>query len=246
MSDPEWWRTFFPEIFTAIQEDAVGPERTVREVDLLERLLPLAPGSTILDVPCGDARIARELARRGHRVAGVDLSGPMLERGAAAAADAGLEVELRLQDMRELEDVERYDAAVCMWGSFGYFDAAGDAAFVAGVARGLVSGGRFAIEGHLAETLLPRFTPRGWSAIGDARLLEERTWDHETGRGEVDWTLVREGESREHHSSIRVYTFRELATLLGEAGFGEVRAFDAVTGEAFRLGARRALVVATL
>src|SRR5438034_11701025 len=35
-------------------------------------------GQTVLDLACGQGRIARELARRGARVTGVDLSGQLL------------------------------------------------------------------------------------------------------------------------------------------------------------------------
>lgn len=241
-----WWDSFFPQLFTGIQGRCIDPERTRHEARLLEQLLPLAPGSRVLDVPCGDGRIALELARRGHRVTGVDAARSLVEAAATRARDEGLDASFTVGDMRDLHGYEDLDAAVCVWTSFGYFDEAGDRAVARGVAAALRAGGHFAIEGHLVETFLPVFDRRGWSKVGEDTLIEDRRYDHETSRLEVDWTLFREdGEATRSSSSIRLYSFRELARLLEAEGFEDVRAYDAVSGEAFTLGARRALVIAT-
>ena len=50
-------------------------------------LLP-APGRLTLEVGCGEGRVARDLARRGHRVVALDAS-PTLAASAAAADPAG-------------------------------------------------------------------------------------------------------------------------------------------------------------
>jgi ubiquinone/menaquinone biosynthesis C-methylase UbiE len=47
------------------------------------------PGRLTLDLGCGEGRVARELARRGHRVLGMDSSASLVE--AATAADEPIE-----------------------------------------------------------------------------------------------------------------------------------------------------------
>jgi ubiquinone/menaquinone biosynthesis C-methylase UbiE len=44
-----------------------------------------APGRATLDVGCGEGRVTRDLAARGHRVIGIDASPTLL--GAATDAD---------------------------------------------------------------------------------------------------------------------------------------------------------------
>lgn len=51
-------------------------------------------------MPCGSGRHSVELARRGHRVTGVDLSAEAI--GHARRAAAGLDVEFVHADMREI------------------------------------------------------------------------------------------------------------------------------------------------
>ncbi len=243
----EWWKAFFADLFGEVQGACIDPDRTAAEAGLLRRLLRLEGPSELLDVPCGNGRLGLELARDGHRVTGVDLSAPRLAEARAEALRRGLSLELLEADMRELPWENRFEAAWCYWGSFGYFGDEGDASFLAAVARSLVPGGRFLVETHVLETLLPRFQPRGWAPAGEALLLEDRRYDPSTGRLVVEWTRVgdRGREAVSRTSSVRVYTYRELSLALAAAGFEDVRGYDPFTGEAFRLGASRLAMVAT-
>jgi SAM-dependent methyltransferase len=103
---PAWFETFGrPE-----------PAVTTREVDFLVRVLP-SPPATVLDVPCGLGRHAVALQQLGYEVTGVERDPEV----AAEARAAG--VVVRELDVRNLEVVPgAFDAVVCMWASFGWFD----------------------------------------------------------------------------------------------------------------------------
>jgi hypothetical protein len=148
--------------------------------------------------------------------------------------------------MRDLGDLSGFDAAFNYWGSFGYFDDAGDQSFATGVCRALVPGGRFLIDGHVMETLLPQFQTRGWSRVADTYVLEDRSFDATTSRLEVDWTFLRrQADDERKHISMRLYSSHELADLLQRAGFASVRFLDGATDGPLAIGSRRALVIAT-
>ena len=71
------------------------------KLDLLCRKLDLAPGQRLLDIGCGWGTLARYAAERyGVRVLGVTLS--RAQRDWAVQACAGLPVEIRLQDYRDV------------------------------------------------------------------------------------------------------------------------------------------------
>jgi SAM-dependent methyltransferase len=243
----EWWQTYFDAEGWRRVQLGIGAEfDDPAQAETVERALALEPGSAVLDVPTGTGRIAIELAARGHRVTGVDLSEAFLAAGRERAAERGVEVDLRHGDMRALDlEAKTFDAALCFWGSFGYFDAEGDRAFVRGVAAALRPGGRFLIDTPTAETVFPRFRDRGWWEVDGVLVLMETAYVAGTGRIETDWTIVGpDGRRETQRSSIRLYSLADLTTLLEDAGFAAFESRDDDL-EPFEVGSHRLWLVAT-
>ena len=120
------WKQFF-DVFAPHYMDEVFTRNTVAEVDFLEEVLGIAPGASVLDVGCGTGRHSVELARRGYRVTGVDISQGMLREAALAAEQAGVHVELVCQDAREIKLGRQFDACICLCeGSFGLLSSGED------------------------------------------------------------------------------------------------------------------------
>jgi ubiquinone biosynthesis O-methyltransferase len=72
-------------------------------------------GKQILDIGCGDGDFAIELARRGARVTGVDVSSEMIAAASAKADAAGLQVSFEIADARQLPfPSEAFDVIVAM------------------------------------------------------------------------------------------------------------------------------------
>jgi SAM-dependent methyltransferase len=188
-----------------------------------------------------------ELARRGFRVTGVDFNPEYVASAQETAGLAKVQARFVVSDMRDFASSEGFDAAFCYFGSFGYFSDEDNHRFVRAIAANLRRGGRFLIEGHIAETLLPTYRERDWFWAGSpdtgVRVLEERHWDLETSRVEGTWTTI-DDDVRSASTSIRIYAYRELRDLLHSAGFASVSVLDGKTGQRFQLGSPRALVVA--
>ncbi|MGH7356878.1 MAG: class I SAM-dependent methyltransferase [Candidatus Rokuibacteriota bacterium] len=72
------------------------------ELDFIRAHAP--PGARVLDVGCGAGREALGLARIGYRVTGIDLAPAMVEAARRLAAEAGLSIEFRAQNVMDLED----------------------------------------------------------------------------------------------------------------------------------------------
>jgi tellurite methyltransferase len=66
---------------------------------ILLQWVPGLPAGDALDIACGAGRNALYMAGRGFRVDALDVSAEALARGAAAAADRGLEVNWVQQDL---------------------------------------------------------------------------------------------------------------------------------------------------
>ena len=94
--DESFWRTFAPTMFHRERLDA-----TAEEINQIIELLDIEKGAKILDLCCGIGRHSLELARRGYRVVGVDLTQEYLAKARKQAESEGLNIEFVRNDMRD-------------------------------------------------------------------------------------------------------------------------------------------------
>ena len=218
-----WWSEFFRGPTLELWKRAFSRDESRGEAAELARLLSLAPGARVLDVPCGHGRIALELAANGYRVRGLDAAESYVEDARRAARERGLEAEFVTGDMRALSWRDEFDAALCVGNSFGYFDDDDNRAFLAGVHAALRPGGRFALSYPLvAELALATRAWRDWHRLGEAILLSESWYDERRGRLETTYTavdLATRAPLEEKHASYRVYSRAETEALLASVGF---------------------------
>ena len=241
----EWFETFFQGAAVDFWTRAMPPALTLADVDFLEKTFDVKPGGRLLDVPCGNGRHSIELARRGYRVTGIDLSEEFL-----AAARAELDADWRLGDMRALFsdgslEAAAFDGAFCFGNSFGYLDHAGVAAFLSALAIALKPGARLAIETSMcAESILPTLVQKRWHRMGDLIILSENRYDAQYSRLDIDYTFVRDGFIETRPTSSYVFTVAELDRMLAAAGFEVLTRHGSVAGEPYQLGMPRLVIVA--
>ena len=121
----------------------VDAASTEAEVDFLARMLPAPRFVSVLDVACGPGRHLLGLTARGYRAVGVDVDRAVVAEARAAGLDA------RVGDMHDVSTLGGgfdFDAVICMWASFGYFDSATNAAVLDGFATRLRPGGRLVLD----------------------------------------------------------------------------------------------------
>ena len=247
-SNPDWWQDFFSGPALDFVRDFYGQSDALSESNFVEHVLGLTPGARVLDVPCGAGRWSVQLAAMGYDVTGVDLSRELIETAKETAADrlqwdtfaprtgagGGLRVDWERHDMRRLPWDAEFDAALCVWNSFGYFDEDGNAEFLKAVSRALKPGGKFLLDTPIMETYVAEMEARDkdwWQTKEGLLALEDRWYDHETGRAESQWTFINDGKVERKRLSVRLYTYRELAALLEEAGFGNHQAYSSAFGD---------------
>lgn len=237
----EWWEEMFSsEAWQGVQLGWESVEETDDQVDRIVRALRLEPGMRMLDAPCGTGRVSARLAALGFEMVGLDITERFLDE-ARAKGDG---VTYLQGDVREMPFENEFDAVLCFWGSFGYFDDAGNLAQAGAAARALRPGGRLLIDTPSAETIFPNFREKDWFEVEGTSVLMETSYNLGEGRVETAWNFLR-GEARETiRTSMRIYTVREMTDLLREAGFS---GFQPLTDELeeFAIGSHRLWMVAT-
>ncbi|MDX6201651.1 MAG: hypothetical protein QOJ83_1151 [Frankiales bacterium] len=92
--------------------------RIVLVSELLADAADLRPGSTVVDIACGNGNAAIAAARSGANVVGVDYVPGLLEDGRARTLAEGLDVEFRHGDAEELPlPDDSVDAALSVFGT---------------------------------------------------------------------------------------------------------------------------------
>jgi len=242
----DWWKDFFTGLTLDLWRAAVSKEQTHAESDFIEKMLRLQPQSTILDVPCGSGRLSLELASRGYRPTGVDISQGFIDEARAASQQLQRNAAWECREMRDLPWQEQFDGAFCFGNSFGYLDDDGNLAFLNAVARALKPGARFILDAAgNAENVLPRIEERTETQIGDILFIEENSYDYVRGRLDTEYTFVKDGRTEKRFGSHRLYTYREISNLLHGAGFVECQSYGSLNGEPFKLRSEQLFFVAT-
>jgi ubiquinone/menaquinone biosynthesis C-methylase UbiE len=203
-------------------DDAHSDLDTAEILGLVE--LPL--GSRILDVPCGHGRIARRLASAGLEVTGVDASEAFIELARGEPVGPGVRVDYVVGDMRQLPVPGPFDAVVCWFTSFGYYDDADCHRVLAEFHRVLRPGGTVVIETMHHDATVRHFTATPDATVvqrGDDAQVDLARFDPLSGRIETERTVYRDGAVRHTAHFIRLPTPPEWVAWMEAAGFREVR-----------------------
>jgi SAM-dependent methyltransferase len=239
-----WWENFFHGVALDFWRAVVSDEQTRAEADFIQKHLQLSAGAKVLDVPCGNARLSVELARRGFQPTSVDIAPEFIAEAKMKSIEAGAPIDLHERDMRDLPWTSEFAGAFCFGNSFGYLDDQGNADFLKAVSNTLRPGARLLLDiGAIAECLLPAFQENRSFEVGGITLVADSRYDHAQGRMFTEYSFIRDGQTDKRPSSQRIYTYHELTELLREPGFETAAAYSSLSEDPFKLGAHRLLLV---
>ncbi len=222
---------------TPLLYDIVFEEDTTKEGLFLEqaferfgRVARRRSPRRVLEPACGSGRLLVEMARRGWRPTGFDLSAPMLEFAAKRLRGARLAATLREARMESFRFREKFELAHCLVSTFKYLLAEQDAvAHLRRVADALLPGGIYVLGFHLTWYPWRRCQHERWIGERDGThvVCNIRSWPPARGerRERVRSRLLvtetpRRGaaRTRRHETSwwFRTYDAREAKALLAQ------------------------------
>lgn len=238
--DEEFWRDFYGYMFS--------PERFAAAGEEANRILALTQltGGNLLDLCCGPGRHSVEFAQRGFQVTGVDRSPFLLERAREHAAASGVSVEWIMDDMRRFVRPQSFDLACSLFTSFGYFqDEEEDIQTLRNIYESLKATGVLVIDVISKERVARNWQNAMCSQLADGSLLLQRPQLlQDWSRIRSEWTLIKDGRTRNFTFEHTLYSGRELKDRLRGCGFQHVQLFGNLLGSAYDQDATRLVAIA--
>lgn len=236
--------SFFDDDYLYFYQDLHSDERSDRQASLISDLLDLEPGMEVLDLACGQGRIANRIAESGCRVTGLDITRKFIDLAREDACHRGVEVEYINGDMRQLPWNARFNRVICWFTSFGYFDDSVNREVLRQVYASIRPGGRFLLHLLNRDRLVRHLRPdEVVSERSDDIMIDRSSIDILTSRLIVERIIVRSGKTRRIPCFMRLFTFTEIKDWLLDVGFTEVTVSDE-RGRDITLDSRCMIVIA--
>jgi glycine/sarcosine N-methyltransferase len=241
--------------------------RLAAETPFLESLLSeINTGNgqplTVLDAACGTGMHAIELARRGYRAAGADISPKMIETAQRNAQSANKHVTFKDAGFTQLEetfkdiDIFPFDAITCFGNSLPHLTTREDIRNALNDFREcLQPGGMLILQNRNFDAVMAK--RERW--IGPQSYTEDnkdwlflRFYDFDAD-GLITFNIVRlkregKGQWKQSVSTVRLYPLlkEEMLELLNETGFDQVRTYGKMADEPFDPLSSENLVVSAI
>ncbi len=230
----QWYEELFRDYGQKYDQESFT-RGTMGECDFIEQEIAFDKTRRILDVGCGTGRHAIELAGRGYRLVGIDLSESLLERAREKAAARGLTIAFQRHDARELPFRQEFDLAIMLCeGAFPLMETDEmNFRILGGAAAALRPGGKLVFT--TLNGLFPLFhSVRDFLAEnrkeGNAE-YDQNSFDLLTFRDVNVTTVVDDlGKRKELRCNERYYVPCEITWLLKSLGFATVDIFGARLG----------------
>ena len=180
----------------------------------------------VLDLCCGFGRITLELARRGFKASGVDITESYLDTARDDAAYEKLDIEFIHKDVRKFRRKNAFDIAVNLYNSFGYFeDQEDDLLFLKNAHYSLCEAGVLIIDVLGKEVAVKDYIEAEWFERAGFTVLTESSPVDSWGSIFNRWVLLKNGKRQEKTFVQRLYAASELRALLFKAGFAKVELY---------------------
>ena len=109
----QWYESLF-ENYGKKYDNENFTQGTIGECDFIEKEISFDKTVKIIDIGCGTGRHSIELAKRGYKVTGIDLSVSLLERAKEKAKDQNLHIDFQKHDARNLPFKNEFDLAIML------------------------------------------------------------------------------------------------------------------------------------
>jgi 2-polyprenyl-3-methyl-5-hydroxy-6-metoxy-1,4-benzoquinol methylase len=240
--------SWFEEWFDSPLYEKLYANRNEEEAALLAELIaseiPLEDYPVILDLGCGRGRHSLELARRGYRVTGIDLSENAIEKAQKKAAGQKLaNIDFMVRDMRQ-PLLQTFDAIVNLFTTFGYFlEDDENSKVLQGVSMMLKPNGLFMLDYLNREAVERNLVPEESGTYGGVHYRITRSIDDQMVFKSIRFSGGELKEPMEYQERVKLYDREWFEVHLKQAGMQMVKCYGDYRGKPFSSKSDRLLMI---
>jgi SAM-dependent methyltransferase len=226
--DPQWYKKIWG-------MDILGMawvEQTKSQVDFLWDILQLRGTERVLDLACGFGRHSLELASRGCKVVGVDITPAYIAEARTQAQEKGITAEFICADLRDLSFRGEFDVVLNLAdGAIGYLeDDVENLKIFDLISSSLKPGGKHVMDISNGGYAARHFPCRHWVFGSQSLSLADFEWDQRQSLMFYGGLEFRYGEiftrtAEIHSNPTRLYNLQELTEIFQKRGMVLRQAF---------------------
>ena len=217
------------------------PETIQRTVEWIVEILGLKQGDSVLDLGCGPGLYASRFAEAGLAVTGVDFSQNSIRYAQDSAQKKGLAVSYRCQNYLELDEQNRYDAVLLIFGDYCPLNPQQRRRLLENVRRALKPGGAFVLDVSMPNIHKPTEGRNNWYAVDKGfwrptpHLVLEQHFGY-PGDVYLDQYIVIEAEGKQtvYRNWFQDFTAQRIRAEMEENGFAVASLWGDLSGSAYQ------------
>ena len=199
------------------------------------------PGDFLLDLGCGPGLYSEKLAKAGVRVVGIDQSANSIFYAQKRAQQEKLEIEYRWGNFLELDEIEKYDVAVQVYGEYNALSDIDRSIFLCKVYQALKSGGTLLMDVTTRKLREKVGVKTNWYIDRDGfwrpdrHLVLEKGFDYPEENIWLDQYIIigEQGDSTVYRVWFKDFTLETLKAEVEAVGFRVDKVWGSLDGEPY-------------
>ncbi|HLT24465.1 MAG TPA: class I SAM-dependent methyltransferase [Ignavibacteria bacterium] len=240
-----WYKEWFSSKFYLKLYRHRNDEDARNLVNLIQRTLPLKKDDRVLDIACGAGRHSLELARRGYKVTGFDLSSYLINEArklCSKAPEKDLHVDFLINDMRNFNFNEKFDLAVNLFTSFGYFEEDKENfSVIKNASDSIKKGAWFVLDFINKEHIIENIVPYSRNKIGDEVLHQRRKIDGDFVVKDI--RIISGSKELKYKEVLKLYSLSELKKAFNSFNLKIIKKYGDYFGNPYNLKESKRIIL---
>ncbi len=232
-----WFKDWFNSPYYLDVYSHRGEEEAKSFVDLIEKEIHPEKSWKILDFCCGSGRLSLELAERGFRVYGIDLSENLIQKAKIESLKRNLSVDFEICDMRQFSRVGEFDLVINFFTSFGYLNSNENQEVFNQMSQAVSPNGWFIFDYLNPDHLINSFVPFDVKYENGIKIAQSRKIEND--RILKDIIIQINGNEEIFHESVQLYSREDIINFLDINNFKVHKIFGDYEGGDYRIDSPR-------